>query len=88
MLSAMIAIKIPAIADSADHIMALRSPITFTTRAAGMSAKSVPSITKPAIKPAVGKSAPKRSALAGIMGISAYSPIEKRAEGTKTELVS
>jgi hypothetical protein len=88
MLSAIMAIKIPAIAESADHIMALRSPTAFTNLAAGTSAKSVPSITKPAISPAVGKSAPKRSALAGIIGISAYSPIEKRAEGTKTDVVS
>jgi hypothetical protein len=53
-----------------------------------MSAKRVPSITKPAISAAVGRSAPRCEALAGMMGIRAYSPIENSEEGTKTEPIS
>ena len=78
----------PKAAAAAENSMDLRSPSLFTTRAAGMSAITVPIITNPAIIAAWGIEAPSASALAGIIGTSAYSPVENRAEGMKTGAIS
>ena len=74
---------IAAVATDDPKIMARRSPKRCTTDAAGMSKSSVPSMTMPAIKPAVGRSAPSFSAVAGRIGNKEASPDANSSEGTK-----
>jgi hypothetical protein len=57
-------------------------------RPAGRSATKMPTIRRPAIKPAVARSAPSRLALAGMTGRSEYSAIDIKTEGTNTGTTS
>ena len=76
--------RIPSAEARDAQIMALRSPMASTILAAGISAQSLPIIKVPVTAPAVARSAPRRIALAGMLGSIPYSAVEKRKEGRKT----
>ena len=73
--------KIPIAPVPAAAIMALRSPSRSTNFAAGISATSRPIIRSPVMNPAVARSAPKRKAVAGMLGTIPNSAVEKRKDG-------
>ena len=80
--------RIPSAEIKLARIIAFRSPKKSTNLAAGISAHSRPIIIIEVITPAVARSAPSNSAVAGTLGMIPNSAVEKRKDGRKTGKIS